>query len=479
MQRRLTNLLLLSALLAGPCPILGGRLTAQTFATLYNFSGGADGSQPFAGLTLSGYTLYGATLLAGNSGDGTIFALNIDGSGFKALYNFSGFNDGFYAQGTPTVAGGVVYGTAHFGGAANNGTLFTLNADGTGFTILHTFSAGSGSPPNQINSDGANPQAGLVLAAGTLYGTAVYGGSGGYGTVFAINADGVAFNTLHSFTAPSSVAETNADGANPYGGLVLSGSTLYGTAHFGGTSGHGTVFAINADSSGFKTLHSFSSTNDGGAPFAGLVLSSNRLFGTALQGGTSGQGTLFALNSDGTAFTVLHAFSGTVDGANPAADLILSGTTLYGTTSYGGTFNNGTVFRLQTDGTGFTNLYSFSATSSSAATNSDGANPYGRLTLAANSLYGTTKAGGSFGQGTVFSISVGPISAPSLALTLSGTNVILTWPSLDFTFRLESTTNLASPAGWTTVSPPPVLVSDQNTVTNPLAGNHQFYRLIQ
>jgi uncharacterized repeat protein (TIGR03803 family) len=477
MQRH-THLLLLSFLLAGSVPILGGRLTAQTFATLYNFSGSADGGEPFAGLTFSGYTLYGATLLAGNTGDGTIFAINIDGTGFRTVYNFNGFSDGFYAQGTPIVSGSVLYGTTHFGGPVNNGTLFTLNADGTGFTTLYTFSAGSG-PPNQINTDGANPQAGLLLSAGTLYGTAIYGGSRGYGTVFAIDALGIGFKALHNFTAPVSATQTNADGANPYGGLVLSGSTLYGTAHSGGASGNGTVFAINTDGSGFKTLHSFLGTNDGGAPFSGLVLSSNRLFGATLQGGASSQGTLFAVNTDGSGFKVLHTFSGATDGANPAADLILSGNTLYGTTSFGGTFNNGTVFRLHTDGTGFTNLYDFTATSGSAATNNDGANPYGRLALAGGNLYGTTKAGGSFGQGTVFSISFGSLSPPSLALTLSGTNVILTWPALAFTFRLESTTNLAMPASWTAVSPPPVLVNNLNTVTNPVTGTQQFYRLVQ
>jgi len=44
---------------------------------------------------------------------------------------------------------------------------------------------------------------------------------------------------------------------------------------------------------------------------------------------------------------------------------------------------------------------------------------------------------------------------------------------------LQSTTNLVSPGAWTTVSPSPVIVNGQNTVTNPISGMRQFYRLSQ
>jgi uncharacterized repeat protein (TIGR03803 family) len=479
MQRCISNLLLVWGVLAATASILGGRLTAQTFSTIYSFTGAGDGAQPFAGLSLSNNILYGTTLLEGGSGDGTVFALNPDGTGFKTLYSFNGFNDGFYAQGPLTLSDGVLYGTTHFGGPANNGTVFAMNIDGMAYTVLHSFTVVAGSLPYQTNSDGANPQAGLLLSAGTLYGTAVYGGSAGYGAVFALNTDGTGFKTLHSFTAPSGAAETNSDGANPYGGLILAASTLYGTARLGGSSGHGTVFALNTDGSSFKTLRSFSGTNDGGTPFAGLTLSSNMLYGTALQGRSAGQGALFAINIDGTGFTTLHSFSGASDGANPAADLILSGNTLYGTASYGGNFGNGTVFAVHTDGKAFTNLYSFTATSGSPATNSDGANPSSRLILCGNTLYGTAKGAGSSGQGTLFSISLGPVSAPAVTVTRSGANVILTWPVNACGFSLRSTTNLAPPAVWTSVSPGPVLLDGQNTVTNPLSGPQRFYRLTQ
>src|SRR5205823_13068801 len=95
-------------------------------------------------------------------------------------------------------------------------------------------------------SDGAFPHAGLILSGNTLYGTAESGGSSSAGTVFAVNTDGTGFTTLHSFTATSSdYPYTNGDGAAPRAGLILSGNTLYGTAVGGGSSGAGTVFSLS------------------------------------------------------------------------------------------------------------------------------------------------------------------------------------------------------------------------------------------
>src|SRR5437868_13539886 len=82
------------------------------------------------------------------------------------------------------------------------------------------------------------------------------------------------FTTLHGFTATSaSYPYTNNDGANPYGGLILSGSTLYGTASAGGSWGKGTVFKSNTDGTGVMAVHSFTGGNDGNAPSAAVILS--------------------------------------------------------------------------------------------------------------------------------------------------------------------------------------------------------------
>jgi len=96
------------------------------------------------------------------------------------------------------------------------------------------------------------------------------------------------------------------------------------------------------------------------------------------------------------------------------------------------------------------------------------------LILSGNALYGTTLKGGSSGSGTVFSLSLPP---PQLRVIHSEANVILTWPTKAAEFTLQSTTNLVSPANWITVSPGPVVVNGQNTVTNPASDTQKFFRL--
>jgi uncharacterized repeat protein (TIGR03803 family) len=95
---------------------------------------------------------------------------------------------------------------------------------------------------------------------------------------------------------------------------------------------------------------------DGAGPSAGLVLSSSTLFGTASYAGNFGKGTLFAVDTNGTGFTPLYTFTGGADGEQPMGELVLSGNTLYGTTAFGGSLGHGTLFSLDTEGTAFTNF---------------------------------------------------------------------------------------------------------------------------
>ncbi len=157
----------------------------------------------------------------------------------------------------------------------------------------------------------------------------------GLGLILAGQAAAQSLTTLYSFPGVS-VAH----------GVILSGNTLYGTT-MGGSGSFGTIFAVNTDGTGFATLYSFTDGSDGAYPQAALTLSGNTLYGTASQGGsavgTSGSGTVFAVNTDGTGFTTVHSFtarSGNAnsDGASPWAGLILSGNTLYGTAANGGEF---------------------------------------------------------------------------------------------------------------------------------------------
>ena len=455
--------ILLSALLFVLCIVVSGRLTAQTFTTLHSFSQipcqpclfNFDGAYPYAGLVVSENTLFGTTFQAGPSGYGTVFSVRTDGTGFTILKSFSGNADGGFLYAGLLLLSNTLYGTTHNSGYATYGTVFAVNTDGTGFFLLHSFTN---------SGDGAKPFfAALVSSSNTLYGTTTGTGSA-TGTVFAVNVDGTGFKTLYTFTGGS-------DGGGPAGGLILSGQTLYGTTYRGGISSNGTVYAVNSDGTGFTVLHDFVDTN-GTGPVSTLVLSGKTLYGTTPAGGAFGFGAVFALKTDGTGFSTLHNFSG-VDGSSPQGPLFLSGNTLFGTTysggGSGGSSGGGTVFAVDTDGTGFTTLHRFSG--------GDGANSFSGVVLSGNSLYGTTRFGGASGNGTVFRISL-PVTPPQLEINSSEENVVLRWPTNSLGFTLQSTTNMPSPV-WATNSPAPVVVNGQNTVTNPISGTQRFFRLAQ
>jgi uncharacterized repeat protein (TIGR03803 family) len=395
---------------------------AQTFTTLHTFTAtfgsdgcngtNGDGALPYLGLLLSGNTLYGAALVGGSSGYGTLFAVNTNGTGFTTLYSFTATagNNGTYSFGTNSdgaapnagliLSGNTLYGTAQSGGNAGWGTVFAVNTNGTGFRTLHSFTDTSGSEGGYgVNRDGASPYAGLILSGNTLYGTAQNGGRSGNGTVFAIKTNGTGFTNLHNFTATAGSTGgygANRDGANPMGGLILSSSTLYGTTVGGGSSAGGTVFAVNTDGTGFTTLHSFT-FGDGAYPWDGLIISGNTLYGTTATG-SAGFGSVFVVNTDGTGFTNLHSFAYN-DGARPRAGLILLGNTLYGATYRGGTSGNGVVFAVNTNGKGFTKLHDF------AGYPDEGGSPYG-LILSGDTLFGMSFNGGPSDYGTVFSLSL-------------------------------------------------------------------------
>src|ERR1044071_71730 len=467
--------------------LLAEQMAAQTLTTLYSFSAlsqpdvtNVDGANPQSQLILLGNTLYGTTYGGGVTNYGTVFAINADGTGFTNLHNFTGSqDDGDRPTAGLLLSGDTLYGTTSDGGFFfAGGTVFSLKTNGTGFLLLHSFDV--------YNGDGLAPLCSVILSNNMLYGTiSQLGGGGGWGngTVYALNKDDMTFATLYILT------RTNNDGAYPSDSLALSGDTLYGSAPQDGGSDSGTLFAISTDGSGFTNLYRFTAVSnnasgyatnsDGAYPTGGLILSGNTLYGATSRGGVFGSGTIFSINTDGTGFTNLHNFASRTtnpfgiltnsDGAGPKT-LILSGDTLYGTADSAGSLGSGTAFALNTNGTCFKILHNFSGTS-------DGASPLAGLIIS-NTLHGTTYSGGSTDSGAVFSLSLTPVSRPRLSIRSSGPNVILTWPTDATGFRLQSTTNLVSPI-WTTNFPAPVVINGQNAVTNPISGTRRFYRLSQ
>jgi uncharacterized repeat protein (TIGR03803 family) len=251
------------------------------------------------------------------------------------------------------------------------------------YKILYSF---KGAP------DAASPWAGVIRdSRGTLYGTTYQGGNS-FGTVFTLDPNGKE-TILYAFGQQ----EFGNDGTNPFAPLIMDSSgNLYGTTGGGGLFSSGTVFKV--DRAGRETVrYSFSGLTDGLIPVAGLLRdTAGNLYGTTVAGGDLGNGTVFKLDKDGTE-TVLHSFGGPSDGSGPNAGVIRDGQgNFYGTTpDGGGSCSCGIVFKLDASGKE-TVLHRFTG-------GKDGAEPYAGVMLdAAGNLYGTTIAGGSFGKGVVF-----------------------------------------------------------------------------
>lgn len=360
------------------------------YKVLHHFAGGAaDGSGPLGSLVQSGAKLYGVTRVGGAADKGVLFEIKTDGAGFRILHSFTTPADGQTPYGTPLLSGGALYGMAGSENTAAGGALYRIGVNGSDYRALHRFAGGA--------SDGKWPYDSLIRSGSTLYGMTVSGGAGEGtgrlrgGTVFRVNTDGADFRILHHFSG--------ADGAWSPGNLVLSGSTLYGMTYGGGSGGRGVIFKVNADGGGFEVLHHFAGgTGDGASTHGSLTLSGSTLYGMTTKGGASDKGVIFKINTDGSGFAILHSFAGgSGDGAEPmAGSLVQAGVVLYGMTARGGDGDNGVVFQIQNDGSGFQILHRFNG--------ADGKRPFGAPLLSGGTLYGTTSAGGANNRGVAFAL---------------------------------------------------------------------------
>ncbi|HEY3915901.1 MAG TPA: choice-of-anchor tandem repeat GloVer-containing protein [Verrucomicrobiae bacterium] len=323
----------------------GQRFTNIHSFTALNNNTNSDGANPQGSLILSGKTLFGTTSQGGKFGNGVAFSVHTDGTDFKTLHHFAGKADGAQPRAALTLFNSALYGTAFSGGKYGLGTVFAMNTDGTGFKVLLTFGPYYytywGVP---YTWNGANPNSTPVISGRLLYGTTSSGGSWNGGTMFKVDIYDSVFHNLHQF----------GDVANetPAGRLVLSGNIFYGTTAgnvLGYNSGNGTIFACNINSAQFRNLYSFDAGSDGASPSAGLLLSDSTMYGTATMAGTGNFGTLFGLNANGAGFTGLYSFTNGADGGYPYSSLVASGNTLYGTASIGGSSGNGTVFSLSVE----------------------------------------------------------------------------------------------------------------------------------
>lgn len=351
------------------------RITGQ-LTVLHSFTGGADGASPNASVTLDqGNNVYGTTTNGGSADSGVVY--KVDNTGHETvLYSFMGGSDGRYPYaGVIRDSKGNLYGTASQA-VQSAGVIYKLDPSGHE-TVLYSF---------QGDANGEYPTGNLLRdAAGDFYGTTQKGGNSN-GVVFKLAASGT-FSVIHRFGG--------ADGSHPNSGLILNANGhLCGTAAMGGTVSEGVVFTISG--AGQETvLYDFPGPGDGRQPSGVVLDSADNLYGTATEGGSEGHGILFRVDNAGHE-TILYNFKGGADGGNPRTGVAVSSTGIvYGTATEGGAGKNGVVYQVDTTGRE-TVLHSF--------TYADGAGPNGVILDAESNLYGTAFQGGSADAGVVFAV---------------------------------------------------------------------------
>jgi uncharacterized repeat protein (TIGR03803 family) len=279
-------------------------------------------------------------------------------------------------------------------------------------TVLDNFAGGT---------DGYSPYSPVLVASGrsgaasALYGTAYYGGTHTYGTVFKLTPP-KAKNAAWKSTALWDFSYTP-DGRGPLDGLlsrkshISSKTPLYGAAT-SGARGYGTIYSLTGHT--LTTLYTFTGGSDGAYPGVVVADKSGALYATAYSnGGSSFCGTAVQLTppppgQSTWAEKTIWNFTGGTDSCNPGGLTPASGGAFYGTAEAGGRFGRGTAFQLTPPAQGQTAwteqiLWSFGK-------GTDGSLPDATLIAAKDgTLYGVTENGGSStacqgGCGTVFSL---------------------------------------------------------------------------
>ncbi len=220
------------------CAISGG---SCTITLLHAFTGtSVDGSEPYGDLLLSDGILYGMTKGSGLARPGTIFSLPVGGGSLTLLHAFTGgVSDGMNPGASLTLSGSTLYGTTTFGGGTGCtsskgcGTVFSIGKDGTGYSILHSFSGTDGGEPGSTLALSGSSLIGMTSKGGNLTGACA---SSGCGTIFSIGLDGTGFTNQFAFTGSAT------DGNSPSGSPIVSDGWIYGMTTAGGATDKGVIF---------------------------------------------------------------------------------------------------------------------------------------------------------------------------------------------------------------------------------------------
>src|SRR5213080_4600449 len=326
--------------------------TGWVHTVLYSFTSGADGGEPYKGVTVDREgNLYGTAVTGGSGscegGCGVVYKLTNSGGTWTqtVIHAFTGGDDGSGPGARVTVdPHGNVYGMTPTGGAFGLGTIYQLHPGANGnytFKVIHSFTGGV---------DGSSGSAGkMILRNGHLYGAATTGGAFGSGTVFELRPTQAGewdFKTLYSF-------QGQPDGVFPYGALLFDRSgNIFGTTYYGGVNGLGAVYQLAPRPIGEwreRVLYSFAGGGDGNSPISHLNFDSvGNLYGTTSEGGL-GSGTIFKLTrgpNGSWVESLPHLFQGPPDAAFPYSGMINRAGSFYGATTHGGDNDDGAIYKF-------------------------------------------------------------------------------------------------------------------------------------
>jgi len=387
--------------------LASGARAATVTKVIYSFAGANDGEYTDTDLVIdSAGNLYGTSVQGGAFGGGTVFRLTPSGNGWihTVLYSFTGGADGGEPyKGVTLDVQGNLYGTAVTGGTGSCeggcGVVYKLTNSGGSWSqsVIHYFSGGN---------DGSGPGAGLTIDNhGNLYGMAPTGGANGLGVIYRLNPDTSGnwkFKVIHTFTGGTDGATGSA------GRLLLHSGHLYGVATAGGANGKGAAFELTPSQAGewnLNTIYAFKGQPDAGFPYGGLLLdASGNLYGTTYYDGANNLGSVYQLSPAATGQwkeKVLYSFKGGRNGQNSISNLVFDAAgNLYGTTSEGGAASScGTIFKLAPGANG---MWTESVTHRFHGP-PDGAFAYnGMVADSTGNFYGATVHGGTGDDGAIY-----------------------------------------------------------------------------
>lgn len=326
--------------------------------------------------------LYGLTYLGGNDDLGVIFEYDPVFSTYQTIHHFSPADDGALPTGSLLQASnGKLYGLSTVGGVNGIGTIFSYDPTTEAYAIHFHF----------INNIGSSPFGSLIEAAnGKLYGMTRYGGVNGVGVIFEFNPASNTVLKIHDFVAT--------EGYSPLGTLFQADDGfMYGLTFSGGSSGMGTIFRFDIETTDYTTLHEFSGT-DGRGPYTSVIQAQNgNLYGTTPFGGNNDYGVVFEYNIQTNTFTVIMEME-LISGIYPVGQMFeTDNDILIGSWREGGKYSRGGIYSI--------NLNNYQAEVIGTFSNNEGANPMGGFCMHDNGmLYGLTNAGGSPDVGTCFSL---------------------------------------------------------------------------